>query len=492
MNILWVSSEAVPYAKTGGLADVSGALPEALAARGHQVDVVMPWYPQVTGKKNLDPDAFTYSDPLGVPFGETTEWARIRTLSINSNLRFHFIEFDRFFDRPRLYDWGGVEYGDNAQRFIFFSRAAMQSVFALNLYPDVIHANDWHAALCCVYLRSDAYARDPHFANARSILTIHNIGYQGVFGKENLYWTGLGWGYFHYNCLEYYDQLNFLKAGVMTAHMVNAVSPTYACEILSPEYGFGLDSALRSCVSSGRLRGILNGIDVTEWNPEQDPFLPAVYSAEDPAGKAVCREELQKYFHLPVKKDVPLFATISRLAYQKGLDVLASSLTGLLESGANLQFVLVGSGDAGLENWFHHLQSRFPGKFAFFCGYAPDSISHLVEAGADIFVMPSRYEPCGLNQMYSMRYGTLPLVRGTGGLADTVTNFNYSNEDTATGFVFYDLNADSLANTMRWAAEVRQKESAAFAGMIRNAMKKDLSWNNTASQYEQMYRDAHR
>ncbi len=489
MNILWVASEAVPYAKTGGLADVSGALPEALAKRGHQVDVVMPWYPQITGKLNLKFTSF--SDPLGVPMGETTEWAQIRSLRINDNLRFHFIEFDRFFDRPRLYDWGGVEYGDNAQRFIFFSRAAMQAVQALNLYPDIVHANDWHSALCCVYLRSDLYAQNPHFAHARSVLTIHNIGYQGIFGKENLYWTGLGWGYFHYNCLEYYDQMNFLKAGVMTAYAVNAVSPAYAKEILSPEYGFGLDSSLRNCAASGRLRGILNGIDVTEWNPEQDKLLPASFCADNTVGKAVCRTELQKYFHLPVKEKTPLFATISRLAYQKGLDVLAASLTQLLENGEDIQFVLVGSGDSGLENWFHHLQERFPGKFAFFCGYAPDSISHLVEAGADIFVMPSRYEPCGLNQMYSMRYGTLPLVRSTGGLADTVTNFDYQNTDTATGFVFYDLNTDSLASTMRWAADVRSREPEAFRQMIRNAMKRDLSWNNTASQYEQMYLDAH-
>lgn len=490
MNILWVTSEAVPYAKTGGLADVSGALPDALAERGHTVDVIMPWYPQVTGKKFQDFDEF--SEPLGVPFGDTTEWARIRTIRVKKNLRFHFIEYDRFFDRPKLYDWNGCEYGDNAQRFIFFSRAAMQAVLALHLSVDVIHANDWHAALCCVYLRSELYCHYENFKNARSVLTIHNIGYQGVFGKENLYWTGLGWGYFHFNCIEYYDQLNFLKAGVMTAHMVNAVSPTYANEILSGEYGFGLDPSLRHCAAEGRLRGILNGIDVKEWDPEHDLLLPATYSADQIKGKEKCRTALQKEFGLPTRRDVPLFATISRLAYQKGLDVLASALTNLFEAGADIQFVLVGSGDPALENWYNALAARFPGKFVFYCGYAPDKISHLVEAGADFFVMPSRYEPCGLNQMYSMRYGTLPIVRATGGLADTVTNFNYQNVDEATGFVFYDLHADSLAATMRWAADVRAKEPAAFEAMRVNAMKKDLSWNNTAAQYERMYEDAHK
>ena len=489
MNIVWVTSEAVPFAKTGGLADVSGALPEALAERGHKVDVIMPWYPQVTGKQNPTFDA--WSDPLGVPFGEGTEWARIRTLNFRKNLRFHFIEYNRFFDRPKLYDWNGQEFGDNAQRFIFFSRAAMQAVLALHLSPDVLHANDWHAALCCVYLRSELYGGFENFRNTRSILTIHNIGYQGDFPKENLYWTGLGWSWFHYNCLEYYDRLNFLKGGIMTAHMVNAVSRTYAEEILSPAFGFGLDPALRNCAFSGRLRGILNGIDVTEWNPSADKLLPHTFSASDLTGKNVCRAELQKKFNLPVRHDVPLFATISRLAYQKGLDVLAGSLTRLLESGHDLQFILVGSGDPGLENWFSWLQGRFPGKFAFFKGYAPDAVSHLVEAGADFFVMPSRYEPCGLNQMYSMRYGTLPIVRETGGLADTVENFNYRNAGTATGFVFHDLTDEALANTMLWAADVRVREAHAFSSMRKNAMSRDFSWNNTASQYERMYADAH-
>ncbi len=490
MNILWVASEVVPFAKTGGLADVSGALPKALAERGHKVDIIMPWYPQVTGKLNLEFQKFPA--PVGVPFGGRTEWAGVRSVALAENLMIHFIEFDRFFDRPRLYDWGGREYDDNAARFIFFSRAAMQTALALNLSPDIIHANDWHSALCCVYLRSDLYRNEPGFRNTRSVLTIHNIGYQGIFDKHNMELTGLGWSYFHYNCLEFYDQVNFLKGGVMTAHMVNAVSPTYAEEILSPEFGFNLDPSLRNCALSGRLRGILNGIDISEWDPEHDKLLPAAFTASDLRGKAACRAALQKQFGLPVKKNVPLFATISRLAYQKGLDVLAASVTRLLEAGEDLQFILIGSGDAGLENWYRSLQERFPGKFVFYCGYAPDGISHLAEAGADIFVMPSRYEPCGLNQMYSMRYGTLPLVRGTGGLADTVTNFNYKNADAATGFVFWDLNADSLANTMRWAMDVRKNESAAFESMRVNAMTRDFSWNNTASQYERMYEDAHK
>ena len=284
MEILWVTSEAVPYAKTGGLADVSGALPDALAQRGHNVTVIMPYYPQVTGKLDLHFDGRV--GPLGVPMGAAhEEWAIIRTLSVNKNLTFCFVEHNRYFDRPKLYDWNGKEFEDNAERFIFFSRAAMQASLALGLRPDIIHANDWHAALTCVYLKSALYNHFPAFKNTRSVLTIHNIGYQGNFDKNNMYLTGLPWDFYNYNCLEAYDRMNFLKGGVMTADMVNAVSPTYACEILSPEYGFGLDGALRNRVFHGKLRGILNRIDMNEWNHEKDKALPEKFSVHKMKGK---------------------------------------------------------------------------------------------------------------------------------------------------------------------------------------------------------------
>lgn len=489
MNILWVTSEAVPFAKTGGLADVSGALPQALARRGHNVTVVMPYYPQVMGKLNLK-----FKDsaaPVGVPFGNTTEWMRLRSYTPEKNLTFHFIEYNRFFDRPRLYDWNGKEYDDNAQRFIFFSRAAMQTVLALGLKIDILHANDWHAALTCVYLKSHLYDSFENFRNTRSVLTIHNIGYQGRFAKENMFWTGLGWDYFNFTCLEYYDAINFMKGGIMTADMVNAVSPTYACEILSHEYSFGLEGALRNAASRGRLRGIINGIDDTEWNPQKDKLLPATFSAKDMRGKLECRRRLQAHFGLPVRDDVPLFVTISRLAAQKGLDVFADSLEQLLPYDDS-QFIVIGSGDYMLEQHFQSLASRYPHKMAAYIGYAPNAVSHLAEAGADFFVMPSRYEPCGLNQMYSMRYGTLPIVRGTGGLIDTVTNFDYRQDTESTGFIFHDLYADSLAKTIRWSVDVMKNENALFNRMKINAMNRDFSWNNTAAHYEEMYLDAHR
>lgn len=489
MNIVWVTSEAVPFAKTGGLADVSGALPEALAKRGHEISVIMPYYPRITGGQNLKFKA-TF-DLLGVPFGNGTEWARIHQLDVKKGLTFYFIEYNRYYDRPTLYDWQGKEYDDNAERFIFLSRAAMEAVPALGLKPDILHANDWHSALCCVYLKSQFYSSCENFRNCRSVMTIHNIGYQGIFNKGNIFWTGLGWEYFNYTCLEFHDKLNFLKAGIMSADMVNAVSPTYASEILSPEFGFSLDSSLRHCAALGRLRGIINGIDDEIWNPAQDKFLPAVFSAKKPENKMKSKKVLQEQFSLPQRADVPLFVTISRLAYQKGLDVFASGLEDLLYHD-DFQFIVVGSGENHLENHFNYLAHKYPHKMATYIGYAPDSLSHLVEAGADFFVMPSRYEPCGLNQMYSMRYGTLPIVRSTGGLADTVENYNYSNAAHATGFVFWDLTTQALNGTIRWAADILRNNPDTVKELRRNAMLRDFSWNNTAALYERMYVDAHR
>ena len=488
MNIVWVTSEALPFAKTGGLADVSAALPKALAERGHQVSVIMPYYPQQTAR--LNPAFDGRHDLLGVPFGSGTDWASVRILKTAGRLTFYFIEYNKFFDRATLYDWNGQEYPDNAQRFIFFSRAAMQCILALNLQPDILHLNDWHCALCSVYLRSSLYSAEPAFRNCKSVMTIHNIGYQGNFDKGNLYWTGLGWEYFNWFCLEFYDRLNLLKGGIMCADMVSTVSHTYAEEILSPEFGFGLDPALRHQAYRGRLRGIANGIDADDWNPASDSRLPKKFTARNPAGKKYCKKELQRRFGMPERVDVPLFGILSRLAYQKGLDVFAAALEDMLFHD-DFQFVLIGSGDPGLQDHFNYLAGKYPEKFGVYVGYASDRDSHLLEAGSDFFIMPSRYEPCGLNQMYSMRYGTLPVVRQTGGLADTVRNFSPDALDRATGFVFHDLTPEALRGTIRWAADLYYRSPEAIRRMQINGMTADFSWDHTASQYEQMYHDAH-
>ena len=487
MKIVWVTSEAVPYAKTGGLADVSAALPEALARNGHQVSLIMPYYPQQTGRLNLTFDS--RFDLLGVPLGDHTEWAAVRIKKTAPGLTVYFIEFNRFFDRAALYDWNGREYSDNAERFIFFSRAAMECIQALQLDPDILHLNDWHCALCAVYLRSSLYSDSPAFRSCRSVMTIHNIGYQGNFDKENIRLTGLGWEFFNWHCLEFYDRLNLLKGGIMCADMVSTVSRTYAEEILSPEYGFALDPSLRHRAYEGRLRGIANGIDTEQWDPAKDKHLPKKFSPQHPGGKKICKQALQRRFGLPERPGVPLFGLLSRLAYQKGLDVFAAALEDMLYHD-DFQFVLIGSGDPGLQDHFRYLAGKYPRKFAAFIGYASESDSHLLEAGSDFFVMPSRYEPCGLNQMYSMRYGTLPIVRRTGGLADTVKNYSPDAPDS-TGFVFHDLTPDALRGTIRWAADLYWKHPEEIRRMRKNGMTADFSWDHTAAQYEQMYHDAH-
>ncbi|PJC86708.1 glycogen synthase GlgA [Vibrio sp. HA2012] len=487
MNIVWATSEAAPYAKTGGLADVSYSLPYALAENGHHVSVFMPYYPQVMGERCTDTELIY--DLLGVPMGDGHEqWGRIRRHKISDSLSFYFIECDRYFDRPKLYDWGGSEYADNPERFIFFSRAIMQSVLALGIKVDVLHANDWHTALCNVYLKSHLYDSYEQFSDTKSVMTIHNIGYQGVFHKSNLYWTGLGWDYFNFQCLEFYDQMNFLKAGVLTADIVTTVSPTYAEEILSREYGFGLQNSLQHRAVQGKLRGIINGIDIHEWDPRTDSLIPQNYSAQDLSGKVVCKEALQKEFGLAIRPDVPVYGVVSRLAGQKGLDVFIESIAEMLEED-DVQFVVVGAGEQWQESALSDYARDYPGKFGCYIGYN-NKLAHMVEAGSDFFVMPSRYEPCGLNQMYSMRYGTVPIVRSTGGLEDTVNNYSASNINKATGFKFYDLYPDALRGTLRWAGSIYRNDRAAINRLILNGMTTDFSWHHTAVEYEDLYKHA--
>ncbi len=487
MNIVWATSEAAPFAKTGGLADVSYSLPYALAENGHHVSVFMPYYPQIMGDRCNDTESIY--DLLRVSFGEGNEEnASIRRHKINGNLTFYFIEYNRFFDRPKLYDWEGNAYSDNAERFIFLSRAIMQAVLALDLDVDVFHSNDWHTALCSVYLKSALYNSQSNFRQTKSVITIHNIGYQGVFQKPNLYWTGLGWEYFNVNCLEFYDQINFLKAGVLTSDMVTTVSPTYAEEILSPEFGFGLERALQHRAVKGKLRGILNGINVQEWNPETDKLIPHNYSAKDLQGKSRCKYALQKEFGLPARPEVPLYGVVSRLAHQKGLDVFIEAIDEMLKED-DAQFVVVGSGELWQENAIVQYAKEYPEKFGGFIGYN-NKLAHMIEAGSDLFVMPSRYEPCGLNQMYSMAYGTIPIVSSTGGLEDTVKNYSAQRIDTATGFKMYDLYPAALRETMRWAASVYRNDKPAFNKMVKNGMALDFSWHHTAVEYEELYQYA--
>ena len=486
MNIILATSEAFPYAKTGGLADVAAALPQALAKNGHHVSVIMPCYPQIFKERF---SALTVAiENLSVPsaYG-ATKWCRVLKEKIDKNLTFYFIEYNEYFDRPTLYDYNGEEFDDNAARYCFLSRAIMETTIALDLKPDVLHTNDWHTALCNVYLKSNLYHNIDNFEKTKSLITIHNIGYQGIFHKDNMINTGLSWDYFDNSCLEYHDQINFLKGGVMCADKVNTVSPSYASEILLPEYAFDLEGPLQHIDYLGKLSGILNGIDTDEWNPKTDQKIPANYSVKKMAGKAVCKTELQKQFGLPQKPNTPLFGVISRLATQKGLDVFAYCLD-LFLIHDDIQFVLLGSGDKTLEARFNELAKIYPEKFACYIGYN-DKVSHLVEAGSDFFVMPSRYEPCGLNQMYSMAYGTVPIVRGTGGLEDTVTDCDAEPIANATGFKFYDLTGHALSESINRAMTLYQNARDNYKIIQRNGMNKNFSWDHTANQYEALYLD---
>ena len=484
MNICWVCSEAVPYAKTGGLADVSAALPAALAEEGHDVTVIMPYYPQVMGDRCKDLKVLIPS--LDVPLGWYNEKVLVREERINDNLRFCFIEYNRFFDRPFLYDYYGVEFGDNAERFTLFSRAAMEAIISLNITPDVLHTNDWHTSLCNVYIKSSLYSSCANFAHCKSILTIHNIGYQGIFPKGNIFNTGLSWDFFNYTCLEFHNQINFLKAGIMTADVVTTVSPTYAREILTPDYAFSMESSLQHVHFEGRLTGILNGIDITEWNPSIDPLIPKNFNQKDLSGKAKCKAKLQKELGLNVKSKIPIIGLVSRFADQKGVDVFAESAEQMLMHD-DVQFAVLGSGDSALEAILSDFAKRFPGKIGVYIGYN-NKLAHMIEAGSDFFVMPSRYEPCGLNQMYSMQYGTVPIVRVTGGLADTVFNYHPANIKYSTGFTFRDLYPVALLKTMRWAVSIYRDNPKHFSKLINNGMKQDFSWKHTAKLYLKLYR----
>ena len=493
MNIVFAASECTPFAKTGGLADVLGALPQALAAR-HKVTVFLPYYPWKM--RPLEEKGLAYTKTvslLDVPLGGKTLWAQIRVLEKEKNLQYCFIEFDRYFDRPNLYDWNGEAYSDNGERFLFFSRSVMQGVLKMNLRPDILHLNDWQSALCAAYLTSSHYRSKPQFANTKSVLTLHNVGYQGVFPASLFPLTELEEGYFRYDCLEYYGNINFLKGGIACAHEVNTVSPTYAREILG-EQGEGLQGALQHCYDRGKLRGILNGIDVKEWDPASDPALPVPFSAADLKGKKEAKKALLAHFNLPYNEGkTPLFGVISRLASQKGLDILAGAMEELLAANENMQFIIIGTGDPILEERYKSLAERYPDKVGFYCGMAPKGTAHLLEGGSDFFLMPSRFEPCGLSQMIAMRYGTLPIVRHTGGLADTVVHFVEEEKPIkGTGIHFYDLTIPALRETIRYGARLYFEAPRKIRSMRIAAMKKDFSWDHTGEEYEEMYNDAHK
>lgn len=480
LNILFAASEVLPFAKSGGLADVSGVLPKALKALGHDVRVVMPRY-YIVDKEKYGLKALAGS--LGVPMGSMGEaWAAVYEGRLpESDVPIYFIEHEGFFGRKGLYDEDGEAYDDNDNRFIFFSKAVMQLAKKLRFRPDVIHTNDWHTAAIPVLLNT-TYAFDPDFKDTGSLLSIHNLQHQGKFYKGAMDVLDVGWEHFRADELEEYDGINLLKGGIVHADAINAVSRKYAWEIRTPEFGWGLDSLIDA--KGYKLFGILNGVDYQEWSPAVDPFIAETFDLDELGGKARCKSALQDIFGLPLKEEVPLIGLVGRLVEQKGITLLRDASEALMQM--ELQIVLLGTGEKWAEHFFSDLASRYPQKFGCYIGYRND-LAHQIEAGSDMFLMPSLFEPCGLNQIYSLRYGTLPIVRATGGLDDTIENYD-AHMQSGTGFKFYDATPEALIGTVAWAVETWYHDKPGIEKLRRNAMLKRFDWEEAARGYEDLYR----
>ncbi len=473
LKVLHVVSECVPFAKTGGLADVAGALPLALAERGHDVRVVMPRYR--VAKKHA---AEQLPAPLAVPHAGGEAWCGVFTTRLDpgkgrGSAQAYLLEHDALYDRDGIYGDKNGDFGDNLARYSLLSRGALRLCDYLDFSPDVVHVHDWQTSLVPIYM--DTFERHARAGRAASVLTIHNLAYQGWFGKDRLWQTGLGWDAFFDSGLESFDAINLLKGGISSATLVTTVSPRYAREIQTPAGGERLDDVLRE--RGADLIGVLNGIDEDVWSPERDKYIAAPFVAEDLTGKLACKAALQREMGLEELPDVPLLGLVSRFATQKGIDLVAEALEEIL--GLGVQFVVLGSGEAWAERSFAEL-SLHSTRFRAFIGMN-EGLAHRIEAGADIFVMPSRYEPCGLNQMYSQRYGTLPVVRSVGGLDDTV-------ENEVTGFKFEEMSASALAQAVAWAVYTYHERPDAFRGMQYRAMTKTMGWQQASRQYEALYR----
>ena len=480
MKVAFVSSEVVPFSKTGGLADVAGALPKFLAQLGHQVTIFTPLYSGI--RKRFKPRKA--KKPIAVPVGsDTVEGAIYRGKLPDSKVKVVFIANDRYFDRDGLYGDEGGDYPDNCSRFVFFSRGVLEAMRALKFKPDIIHSNDWQSGLIPVYCRV-GYDEGEPFSAAPHVFTIHNMAYQGLFWHWDIPLTNIGWEHFNYKELEFYGKINFLKGGIVFADTITTVSPTYAKEIQSDEeLGAGLHGVLSD--RSQDVFGVLNGIDYTVWNPETDKLIPSTYSIKNLSGKAACKRELQKEAGLPPKPDVPLVGMITRLADQKGLDLIADGIDEMMAD--QLQFVLLGTGLEKYHVLFEQVAKRYPQKAGIFLKF-DNRLAHMIEAGADMFLMPSRYEPCGLNQMFSLKYGTVPIVRETGGLADTITDATDANvkAGTANGFSFEPYETAALLEAIGRALDA-YADKACWSKLVAVGMAQDWSWARSAREYVKLY-----
>lgn len=489
----------VGFAKTGGLADVAGALPPALARRGHDCAAVLPLYRCAReGAAPAEPTEHRFRAPVGDRAYEGRVW---RSHLPGSDVPVFLIEQPDFFDRddPRLghglYQFtptggGKRDYPDNCARFLFFARAVCEVMRLLDFWPDVLHANDWQTAFAPVFLR-EVYNKHPdldlraNYRKVRVLLTLHNLAYQGSFWHLDMPLTDLDWSLFNPGQLEFYGRLNFLKAGIVYSDLLNTVSPTYAREIQTPYYGCGLQGVLWE--RRDRLSGIVNGVDYGVWDPSRDSRVEARYDADAPQpGKSCCKEALQRGQGLEARPEAPLLGVVARLAEQKGIDLVAAAAPALLDAGA--QLVVLGDGDPEYRYQLEYVRNRYPGRVSLTFGF-DEGLAHRIEAGADIFLMPSRYEPSGLNQLYSLRYGTVPVVRSTGGLADTVTDTTPETlaAGTATGFSFVPQTPEALRDATLRAMALFRDRPGDWGRVMQTGMRQDWSWDRSAGEYERLY-----
>jgi starch synthase len=528
LRLLIAASEVVGFAKTGGLADVAGSLPRALSRRGHQCAVILPLYSCArAGKVPLSPTGLSFTIPIGERKISGNLW---QAKLPDSSVPVYLVEQPNYFERDDPAVGRGLyqftlpngqkrDYPDNSERFIFFSRAVLESMRLLDYWPDLVHNNDWQTGLVPVYLREEYSRRLPpdlraRYDKIRTAFTIHNIAYQGLFWHWDMALTGLDWRLFNYQQLEFYGRINFLKAGIIFSDILTTVSPSYAKEIQTPYYSWGLQGVLAE--RRDRLFGIVNGVDYSQWDPAIDRHLPHNYNVDTVAQhKPLCKASLQRRFALLEQPRIPLLGVVSRLVDQKGIDLVAKAAEALLAPGAMLsppgrlaglggpvvggesmppiassgiQLVVLGEGDPVYHRMLMDLKAKYPGQVGIALGF-DEPLAHQIEGGADIFLMPSQFEPSGLNQLYSLKYGTVPVVRATGGLADTIVDYTPDKLATgqATGFTFVPYTAAALLATVQRALDLYHQQPGLWLRLMRNGMRQDWSWDRSAMEYEQLY-----
>jgi len=499
LKILYVCSELAPLVSTGGLADVAAALPRALSAQGHDVRIALPCYAALPPHLRGRPHCLCVAD-----LGAKTAYGALHIATVpGTGIPLYLIEHEGYFGRKNPYGYGAYEYEDNAERYCFFSLAVLHGVAQTHWRPDIVHCHDWHTAAIPAYIKT-RLAMTEAWRGMPTLLTIHNLAYQGRYKARFLPYTGLGADLFRPDCLEYYGDINLMKAGIAFASRINTVSPRYAKEIQTPEFGEGLDGFLRTRANS--LSGILNGVDYTQWNPAIDPHIAAKYSVEDLSGKAACKTALQKMFDLP-RRDVPIIGMVTRLHWQKGIDLVAQTIDEIMLN--DLQVIILGTGDPYFADMLSEAAQRYPNRMRLILKY-DNVLAHQIEAGSDFFLMPSHYEPCGLSQLYSLAYGAIPIVRHTGGLADSVHPLRKAKGErtkdkkrkqgaapasslvrhpSPTGIVFKPRTSEAIAESVRRAVELYHDPEALHTVRLAG-MNEDFSWDRSSEAYVKLYRQA--